>query len=190
MAAPAPTPAPTHHQNVFFSAQQLSEVLGGAWIVAEGASPQRNAFASAPEAACTDALRIIYKREDANTDAPTAAIVHNVLISQHHNGARTMFLAITDKIKNLPAGSITPISLFPGLHPLMGPETPIDGRWVDPATAMGLATYEFIRTEDQVKQIWVFLSSMGKNTCHQYIVDAEERMDYARKLIQATTHLN
>ena len=159
-------------------------------MVAEGASPQKNAFAHAPDAACTDALRIIYKRDDSTPDSPTAAIVHNVLISLHHNGARTMFLAITDKIKNLPSGSLTPLNLFPGLQPLMGADAPIDGRWVDPTSTSALATYEFTRNEDQVKQVWIFLSAVGKNTCHQYIVDAEQRVDYARRLVQATAHLN
>jgi hypothetical protein len=189
--SPTPAEIQAKHPNVFFSASQLSEVLGGDWIVAEGASPQRNAFAHAPEAACTDAIRIIYKREDiTNPNAPTGAIVHNVLISMHHSGARTMFIGITDKIKNLPPGSLTPLCLFPGLAPLMGPDAVIDGRWVETTTATALATYEFTRQEDQVKQVWVFLSQMGKNTCHQYIVDAEERIDYATKLIQATSHLN
>lgn len=188
MATPQPT---TQHNTVFFSPQQISEVLGGAWLVAEGASPQRNAFANAPDAACTDALRIIYKREETQQDSPTAAIVHNVLISMHHNGARNMFLAITDKIRNLPSGSLLPLNLFPGLQPFMGAEAPIDGRWVDPATASALASYEFTRAEDQGKQVWIFLSVKGKNTCHQYIVDAEERINYASKLVQATTaHLN
>lgn len=152
MATPQPTT--TQHQNVFFSPPQISEVLGGTWLVAEGASPQRNAFANAPETACTDALRIIYKREEPQPDSPAAAIVHNVLISQHHNGARTMFMAITDKVKSL---SITPINLFPGLQPLAGAEAPIDGRWVDPASATALATYEFTRAEDQLKQVSPFL---------------------------------
>lgn len=191
MAAPAPTPS--SHTNVFFSPAQLSEVLGGAWVVADGVSPQRNAFINAPEAACTDALRIIYKKEEADPNTPTAAVVHNVLISQHHQGARTMFLAITEKFKDLPLGVLTPLNIFPGLQPLLGANAAIDGRWIDPATTSALATYEFTkRLEDgsEVKQAWAFLSTIGKTTCHQYIVDADDKTEILRKLILATAHLN
>lgn len=190
MAAPA---SPSSPSPFFFTSTQLSEVLGGSWVVADGVSPQRNTFINAPEAACTDALRIIYKKEDVDPNTPTAAIVHNVLISQHHQGARTMFLAITEKFKDMPLGLLTPLNLFPGLQPLQGATAAIDGRWIDPATTSALATYEYTkRLEDgsEVKQAWAFLSSIGKTTCHQYIVDADDKDEILRKLVLATARLN
>ncbi len=177
----------------FFTAQQLTEALGTPWIEAEPPVQSQSSFANVPEVECTEEWRSVYKKGDSNAlpDTLTSAIVHKVIVSKTHEGARKIFLAITDKFGDLPLSTITPLNLFPSLQPLHGPSN-IDGRWIDPATASCLATYEFTRhVEGQtVKQLLALVSSIGKNTCHQFVVDADDRAEVVKKLVQLLGNVN
>jgi len=174
---------PSSHTGSIFTSEELSEIAGGQWTV-HGPENIPNAFANVAEADSLGCIRAIYTRQPQQEGLTPAVIVQRVTICRTHEGARSVFKAISEPLARNPA--MTPLQLVPGMVPLLGAGH-VDGRWIDPSTTSGIGTWK-VPTQESVMW-WGIASRMGKNSVHHFIIeghDEEEKNLLCKQIILAT----